>query len=235
MRQIERWGPTLIVVSLLAATAVSFVVAQRKKLEPSPIAGTDVDEIFSPVCRCPTGAARIEFTLRRPDTVTVEIVRAGNDAVVRTLVSRRRLGTSGIRLRWDGRGDRGRVVAEGTYRARVELARRRRSFLFPNPIELDATPPRISLSRPLALRLRVGGQLVVAYELSEQARPLLFVDGRRAVRGRLREGLAGELLWNGSVHGRELRPGRHRISFAAVDRAGNRSRPSRAVSVVLER
>ncbi|MBA2475665.1 MAG: hypothetical protein H0V40_06895, partial [Actinobacteria bacterium] len=156
MRPIERWGPALVVVSLLAATATSFVVAQRKKLEPSPIANTRIDPVLSPVCRCSRRRVGIEFELRRPDTVTVEIVRAGDDAVVRTLLRRRHRGTAGIHLSWDGRGERGRVVAEGTYRARVALEHRRRTILFPNPIELDVTPPRIALERPLARRLRVG-------------------------------------------------------------------------------
>ena len=43
----------LVVLGLLAGSALAFGVAERLKLEKSPVAGTEVDKVFSPVCRCP--------------------------------------------------------------------------------------------------------------------------------------------------------------------------------------
>ncbi|MBA3331897.1 MAG: hypothetical protein H0T39_13690 [Actinobacteria bacterium] len=222
--RLTRWGPAAVIAVLLAGTAAAFVLAQRQKLEPSPILGTKVTKVFSPVCRCPTSRARVKFSLRRGDRVTVAIVRGDGEAVVRRLVSRRPFGPGPVILRWDGRGRRGRVVAEDTYRARVELVRQRRDFLIPNPIRLDTTRPRVNFD--VVVRRR---EVLVRYRLSEQAQPLVFVDGRRVVRGRRREVLAGELRWNAKA----LRPGRHRLTLVAEDPAGNRSRSSAPVAFEL--
>ena len=222
--RLTRWGPAAVIVALLAGTAAAFVLAQRQKLEPSPILSTEVTEVFSPVCRCPTSRAVVDFSLRRADRVTVAIVRGDGEAVVRRLVSGRPFGPGPVRLRWDGRGRRGGVVGEDTYRARVELVRQRREILIPNPIRLDATRPRVRFDAVVR-----GSQVLVRYRLSEQARPLVFVDGRRVVRGRLREGLTGELRWNATA----LRPGRHGLTLVVEDLAGNRSRSSAPVAFRL--
>jgi len=222
--RLTRWGPAAVIVALLAGTAAAFVLAQRQKLEPSPILKTNVTEVFSPVCRCPDSRAKVEFSLRRADRVTVAIVRGESDSVVRTLASRRPYGRGPVVLRWDGRGRRGRVVAEDTYRARVELVRQRRDFLIPNPIRLDTTRPRVTFE--VVVR---GREVLVRYRLSEQAQPLVFVDGRRVVRGKRREVLVGELRWNAKA----LRPGRHRLTLVVEDLAGNRSRSSAPVAFEL--
>lgn len=40
---------TALVLALLAATVAAFAITERLKLERSPIYGTKVDKIFSPV------------------------------------------------------------------------------------------------------------------------------------------------------------------------------------------
>src|SRR6478735_5270581 len=68
----RRNAPTVLALVLIVATATAFAVTQRLKLEPSPISRTRVSEAFSPVCRCASRAANIEFSLRREDDRSAE-------------------------------------------------------------------------------------------------------------------------------------------------------------------
>ncbi len=229
----SRLFSTLLVFGLLGGTAAAFAVTEGLKLERTPISGTRVDKVFSPVCGCPRRAAAIGFRLRKADALTVEIVE-GNE-VVRTLVDSRRFGRGLVHFTWDGRDDAGRVVRDGAYRPRVHLDRRHRTIVLPNPIRVDTAPPHI---RVVALRPAVfspdgdgrADGIVVRYRVSEPAHALLLVDGRRRVRGRFQR-LTGELRWYGKVGGKALPSGAHRITLAAEDLAGNSSRPTRAVAV----
>ena len=70
---------TALVVALLAATAAAFVLTQGLKSQPSPIRGTKVDDVFSPVCACDTETASIAFRLREADRLDVGIVDGAGD------------------------------------------------------------------------------------------------------------------------------------------------------------
>ena len=78
-----RIASTVLVVLLLAATAAAFALTQGLKLQKSPIFGTDVQAVFSPVCGCDRSRARISFKLREADRIDVSIVGGGDS--VRTL------------------------------------------------------------------------------------------------------------------------------------------------------
>ncbi len=80
-----RYAPIALVLALLAATAAAFALTESLKLEKSPITGTKVSKTFSPICKCPTRAARIAFRLRTANRLTTVIVDSGGK-VVRTLV-----------------------------------------------------------------------------------------------------------------------------------------------------
>lgn len=226
----RRLAPTLLVLVLLGATAAAFAVAERLKLQKSPISGTRVDPVFSPICRCPTDVARIHFRLATSDRLTLAIVDA-NGHRVRTLVDNRP--TRGRRrYTWNGRDDEGRVVPEGPYRARVQLDDLGRTIVLPNPIVVDTTPPRIIGGKVEPLVFSPDGdgradRIVVRYRVGEPAAAMLIVNDTRRVLGRLHSG-AGGLRWYGKVDGRSLRAGAYRIQLAAVDRAGNVSEPVRA-------
>ena len=69
-----KWPQAVIVVALLGATAAAFAVTERLKLERSPITGTRVDRVFSPVCECARDDAQISFVMRRPDSVSLQIL-----------------------------------------------------------------------------------------------------------------------------------------------------------------
>ncbi len=215
----------LLVLALLGATAVAFVVAERLKLEPSPIRDTHVTKVFSPVCNCGTDGARIAFRLRRGETMEVAILDAGGRSV-RTLVDRK-FPRGPVELRWDGRDDAGRLVSPGRYRPRIRLQRDHRTIVMPNLIRVDTTRPGIALAsvRPTVFSPdgdRRADRISVRYRVSEPAHALLFVDGRRRVRGRF-QALNGELRWFGIVGGRPLPPGTYRLELRARDLAGNLS------------
>lgn len=230
----SRLPQTLVVLVLLGATAAAFAVTEHLKLERSPITGTRVDKVFSPVCECPRDFSVISFILRRPETVTVRVLDARGD-VVRTLVRDRREAKGRVSYTWDGRDDLGRIVPEGIYRPRVELERNGRTIVLPNPIRVDTTPPVVTLVGVLPRVFSPDGdgrrdRVVARFRLDEKARPILLVDGTRQAMGRFGR-KEGRLLWFGRVDGRPVRPGVYEIRLRAVDRAGNRSARSRGVPV----
>ena len=67
---------TAFCVALLGATAGAFALSEGAKTELVPLSRPQADSVFSPNCGCPTGAARIDFRLRRSDRLTVWLERA---------------------------------------------------------------------------------------------------------------------------------------------------------------
>jgi hypothetical protein len=143
---LARWPQLLIVLVLLGATAAAFAVTERLKLERSPITGTQVDRVFSPVCECARDVSVISFILRRRETVTLDILDR-NGRSIRTVVRNRREPAGRVSYTWDGRDNADRVVPEGVYRPRVRLRRNGRTIVLPNPIRVDSTAPTITLVR----------------------------------------------------------------------------------------
>lgn len=216
---IRERGPTVVVVSLLVVTAAAFVWTERQKLQPPPFEVSEVTETFSPICRCGTASAEIVLELRGRKPLTLSI--ADDDGrVVRTLVSgERRRGR--IVVRWDGRDEDGAIASEGTYRPRVHVGGNSRTFLLPNPIVVDTTPPQATLVRvqPKEVLGSGRGRIALYYRLSERAHPLLYVNGRLHARGAARR--SGKLDWFPRVRGVPVRRGRYELRLAARDLAGN--------------
>jgi flagellar hook capping protein FlgD len=232
---VGRFAPAALVAALLVATAAAFAYTERLKLTPTPIKGTNVDKLFSPVCECETGQARIVFRLRKRDRVTVTILNRAGD-VVRTLVSDRPQRAGVVVAYWDGRDELGHVVAGGTYKPRVKLALNRRTIVLPNPIRVDTVPPRVELASVKPLLFSPDGdgrsdRVTAAYRVDEPAQVSLYVDGiRRVVKRGSRE--EGTIDWNGKVDGVAIAPGPHELSVVARDLAGNlgaRTAPTRVV------
>jgi flagellar hook assembly protein FlgD len=225
------------VAVLLAATAVAFVVTERLKLTPSPILGTRVDKLFSPVCECGTSVATISFRLRDRDDVSLQIVD-GKGEPIRELTRREpKPRRQTLVFFWDGRDDLGEVVPEGVYRPRVQLARERRTIVLPNPIRVDVSPPRVRL---VSLSPRVFSpdgdgrrdRVVARYRVDEPARVSLYVDG---VRRTLKKGRKQQATvdWNGRIDGASVPSGAYRLELGATDLAGNVGRLTRAKSVTV--
>jgi hypothetical protein len=233
---VARWPQLLIVLALLGATAAAFAVTERLKLERSPVTGTRVDRVFSPVCECARDVAIISFVLRQRETVTLHILDKDRRSI-RTIVRNLRESRGRVSYTWDGRDNLDRVVPEGVYRPRVQLERNGRTIVLPNPMRVDTKAPRIRLLRVFPRIFSPDGdgrrdRLVARYEIDDPARAMMLVDGRRRVLSKFRE-TEGRLVWFGRVNGRSVRPRTYEIRLRAFDRAGNRSSTRRVVPVVV--
>jgi hypothetical protein len=231
---VARWPQLLIVFGLLAATAAAFAVTERLKLERSPITGTKVDRVFSPVCECARDVAVVSFVLRRRETVTVDLLDDGGESV-RTLVRDRREPAGRVSYTWNGRDNADRIVAEGLYRPRVLLERNGRTIVLPNPIRVDTTAPRVRIVRVFPRVFSPDGdanrdRVTATYKIDERARAMMLIDGQRRVLAKF-PSREGKLVWFGRVNGRQVRPGVYEVRLRAVDRAGNRSSRTKAVPV----
>jgi hypothetical protein len=231
---LARWPHLLIVLGLLGATAAAFAVTERLKLERSPVTGTRVDRVFSPVCECARDVAVISFVLRQRETVTLDILDKDRRSI-RTIVRNRREPRGRVSYTWDGRDNLERIVPEGVYRPRVQLERNGRTIILPNPIRVDTTAPVIRIVRvfPRVFSPDSDGRrdrVTVSYRMNERANAIMLVDSRQRVQSKIRR-TEGRLVWFGRVNGRVVRPGLYEIRLRAVDRAGNRSVRTRAVPV----
>jgi FlgD Ig-like domain len=227
---------TLLVVALLGGTAAAFAVTQGLKIERSPILAPRIDKVFSPVCDCDSRVATIQFRLRKPDRVRIEIVDTDGN-VVRTLVPGLRLRSGRVTYTWNGRDDQGEFVSQGVYEPRVHLTDQHRTIDLPNEMRVDTAAPRITLVSVEPREVSPDGdgrgdRVVVAYKVSEPAHGVLLVDGTRVVYTR-RQLQRSTLDWNGRVGGKALTPGVHRLQLAAEDRAGNLSAPGTPFNVVV--
>jgi flagellar hook capping protein FlgD len=224
---VKRWGPAVVALGLLAATAVAFATTERQKLEKTPFAVVRVDEVLSPVCRCSTNGATIALRFRRTHVLTVQILDAGG-RVVRTLAEERTVRDGVFDVRWLGRDDSGRRVTDGEYEPRFVLDNGR-TFDPPNPIRVDSVAPTAKLLSVEPRRVRRGERVRIRYHVTEEAHPTLFVDGRRVVVGNAKA-LTAQFQWFA-----RLRRGRHRLRLAAVDLAGNVGPRTRPVVVRIRR
>jgi hypothetical protein len=233
---VARIASTVLVVALIAATAAAFALTQGLKLQPSPILGTRVDDVFSPVCGCERDTATISFRLREADRLDISIVD-GAGTVVRTIERGHVYPRGRLTIRWDGRDDAGRVLPEEEFYARIHLRDERKTIRLPNPIRIDVTPPRLELVSAAPRVFSPDGdgradRVTFRYRSDEPARGMLFVDGTRRVLTRFpRE--EETIVWNGRAEGRPLPVGPHRVRLAAFDPAGNVARPTEPVTVVL--
>jgi FlgD Ig-like domain len=232
---VSRFVPAGLVAALLVATGLAFAETERLKLTPSPIIRTAVTKTFSPVCECDRDVASIRFSLRRRDTIDLDIID-GSGAVVRSLVRSTPKARGTVKIYWNGHDDSGVVAAEGDYHARVHLARQRRTIVLPNPISLDVTRPRFVAFavRPKVFSPDGDGRnetVVARYRLSERAQVALYVNGERQV---LRRGTKqrGTLQWLGFIDGKRIHPGMYALVLGATDLAGNISERTHATTVV---
>jgi hypothetical protein len=117
------------------------------------------------------------------------------------------------------------VVPQGTYRPRVELEKLDRAIEFPRRIRVDTTAAELEVTRLTPRVISPDGdgradELTIRYRASEPVNALLLVGGRQEIKTALRR--AGAIVWSP----KERRRGPYLLSVAAVDAAGNRSRPT---------
>jgi len=211
----------------MVATGAAFVVTEQLKLEPPTITNTHVTKQFSPTCRCNTSKARIEFSLRRNERVTLQIIGPKKSGVVRRLLSAAYKPSGSLHVIWDGRGDGGRLLPNGNYRVRVYLVNERLTTNLPNIIQLDTQAPKLSSVNVSSHTISPDGDhnkdaVHISYHLNERARILLFVDGKLVEQTKERAGKPGKFDWKGMADGRVLK-GWHDLTLKAVDHVGNES------------
>ena len=213
---------TVTLLGLLVATAAAFAITEHLKLIKSPVFGTEVSNLFSPVCHCPTGTARIQIRLRHPDHVTVTIVDSSGNQVAQIasgvfLPAKRR-----DHFVWDGRTDARTLVPDGIYHPWVHLAHARHTFQFTNNIVVDTKAPKVLSARAAKPVLFAGpGQTVaIRYDFSGPAHAVVYLGGRQIILGHsLQE--RDKVKWTGRLEGRSLRAGTYVLSVGAQDLAGN--------------
>jgi hypothetical protein len=217
---------------LLVATALAFVETERLKLVPSPILDTVVSKAFAPLCHCRSDRARILFRLRRPGLMSVLVI-SGAGRPVRRLAAHR-FGRGFHLFAWYGLDGTGQPAPEGSYRIKVHLVTERRTIVLPNIIRLDRTPPTILSVAVDPKRIVPSERLRVRYRFSEQAHPLLFIDGRLVVRGRWPYP-SSSVDWYGRIDGSPVRPGAHELVLRARDLAGNLGAATAPIRIVIRR
>jgi FlgD Ig-like domain len=225
-RALPRLAPFLLVVALLAATAAAFAVTEGLKLEPSPVNGTEVDKVFSPLCDCATKVAHISFRLRKADGVTLAIVDGSGD-VVRRLVGGRRFSRGRHGFTWNGRDDAGAVVKDGSYRPRVHLDAAHRTIVLPNPIRVDTRPPTAKLTIKRRVFTPGRTRIQAFYRVSEPAHATLYANNRKVVGPSRFSRLSDKLDW----FAKGTRAGLYRLTLRAVDLAGNVGPATKPITV----
>lgn len=209
----------MLVVGLLGGSAAAFAVTERLKLERSPIFGTQIGKVVSPVSG---RRVKIDFRVRKADNLSVAIVDS-SDHVVRALVPSHHVRPGPQQLSWNGHDDSGSPVPDGIYRPRVHLAAEHRTILLPNTIIVDTKAPHISLTRTSLKVVSPDGDaiddyLTVFFHTSEPARAVLYANGRKVVK--LKSFSARSLKW-GRRNGMPTKPGVYRLWLRAIDAAGN--------------
>ena len=225
----KRFAPPVLVTLLVVATGIAFVVTERLKLEPPAITSTHVTRQFSPICGCNTSKARIAFSLRRSEQVTLVIIKPPKREI-RQLIGAEDRPSGPLHVIWDGRDNSGRLAPDGNYEVRVYLANKRLSTTLPNIIQLDTQAPKLTSISLISNAISPDGDhnadaLHIGYHLNERARILLFVDGKPAEQTRYRAGKAGKFDWKGRLDNRPLM-GWHSLTLRAVDLVGNESAAS---------
>ena len=206
------------------ATAAAFAITERLKLVKSPIYGTVISPVFSPVCGCARGKAVIRIKLRHGDHVTVSILDHDLKPL-RTLAAGQLVPRGKSVFRWEGLTDFGDRAPEGTYRVQVHLEGQHRTILLPNTIRLDTTPPSVNAAKPNHGQFSPDGDnrsdsVSIHYVLSEPGHVVAYVKGRRIVRTKSHKA-AGAFSWYGTIDGAVLPQGTYTIDVGAVDAAGN--------------
>lgn len=220
----------------MVATGIAFVVTEQLKLEPPTITSTRVTKQFSPICRCNTSKARVEFSLRRNERVTLQII-GPKGGVVRQLLSAEYKPSGPLHVVWDGRGGGGRLLPDGNYRVRVYLVNERLTTNLPNIIQLDTQAPKLTNISVSSHTISPDGDgnkdaVHISYHLNERASILLFVDGKLVEHTKYRAGKPGKLDWKGMSGGRVLK-GWHYLTLKAVDLVGNESGASESIPIRL--
>ena len=217
----SRTGLIAVVLVLLVGSVAAFAWTEKLTLKPAPVSKSHFIRHFSPTCGCHRSVTRLTFRSRGPERVDVTIVDADGDYIA-TLAEGKEIPEGHVSFTWDGRTSDGQIAPDGLYRAKVRLHDARRTLLIPAAIHVDTMAPKVS-----NVSVEAGTGADVRYSSTEAARPILLVDGKVVFRGQRKHAGTARMRWPGPWP----EPGTHEVTLVLVDRAGNRSEPSRPVAV----
>ena len=224
----------IVFAVLVCATFGAFFAAQELKSTPPRVEFT-VTPFFSPNRDGRFDRARVRFSLKRADDVTVSVITRDGDPVRRLIDNRSLRAGQDVRVPWDGRTAGGRLVPDGIYRVRLNLRRQGRSILLPRNIDKDTTAPNVLVSSigpvaepgaellpnddgdPARVSLQAPGRRKEILVYRTDVRPLRAVFDKPV---RLDDD-AARWEWDGTANGRRVAAGTYVVVVRARDRAGN--------------
>jgi len=221
-------------LALVVFALVVFILPFAFPTPPPIVTRFGATQLFSPNTDGARDVARVSVRMRERGTVSVDVV--SDEGVVRTLVRDRVVPPGWLRLTWDGRGDDGEVVGDGSYALRLRARAGAKVFNTSRRIRVDTAAPELSEMRADAGG-GAGAECVVRVVPAEsvslllEARPAGAPDTREPVRrlGPRPVGTGGlEWSWNGrDARGRPVAPGLHAVRATVRDAARNATTATR--------
>lgn len=213
------------------ATGGAFFVTQRLKRSDPIVSRVFFQPWIGPECHCTKSHVTLRFDLPKAQSVTVSLVNRLGE-VVKTFADDRFLSKGTHPFVWDGRGDDGLVVRDGSYRMRVGLREEGRSVTAPRVLHVDtrAPHPRIVAVTPPTLVPGSSGRRArarIRFAGPSNPRPVIRVwrtDLGKPIEVARFDGQRGRqtATWDGLVNGKPAPEGSYAFSVTVQDKAGNK-------------
>lgn len=230
----------LVMLVLVAGSAIVFIRAQVLKSAPSPIIAPKIaSPTFSPnAFKAARRQATLTVGLRKSDRASVVVFDTDDQEVAQadTVQKGRR-----IRATWNGRLSGGKLAPDGPYRFAIRLARQDRTIRIPDAIILDATAPKVESDAKPGQLISPGlagaaGSYSFVLSADEPVKFRLLVNqiqpsgAARLLRREtgLQFQLRKQLHWSADAGnlpldkmGQPVGPGSYIVGWTAEDRGGN--------------
>jgi flagellar hook assembly protein FlgD len=226
-----RRAAAILFALFVVATGGAFFVTQRLKRSTPIVTRVFFYQWIGPLCHCDKAKVTLRFDLPKAQRVTVSLVNRDGE-VVRTFADDSFLSKGTHPFVWDGHGDNGQVVPDGSYRMRVGLREEGRSITAPRVLHVDTraprpkivavTPPTVvpgSSTRRGRVRIRFVGPAAPPPEFA-----VWRTDGGKAEQVAGFTGRRGRqtATWDGLVNGAPAPEGAYAFSVTVQDKAGNK-------------
>jgi hypothetical protein len=173
----------------------------------------------------------LRFDLPKAQRVTVSLVNRQGE-VVKTFADDQFLSKGRHPFRWDGRGNDGLIVPDGSYRMRVGLRAEGRSVTAPRVLHVDTRPPRPKIVAVTPPTVVPGsptrrGRARIRFVGPSNPAPVIGVWRTDGGTAKQVAGFAGRrgrqtATWDGLVNGKPAPEGAYAFSVTVQDNAGNK-------------